>query len=33
MHQVIYNIIVTKDLDKKLFEYIYPWGGYMSSIS
>ena len=25
-HQVIFNIIFTKDLEDKLFDYIYPWG-------
>ena len=26
LNQVIYNMLVTKDLDKKLFDYRYPWG-------
>ena len=26
VNQEIYNILVTKDIDKKVFEYIYPWG-------
>ena len=26
VHQVILNMLVTKDLDKKVFDYIYPWG-------
>ena len=26
VHKVIYNIIVTKDIDNKLFDYIDPWG-------
>ena len=25
MHPVILNMLVTKDLDKKVFEYIDPW--------
>ena len=25
-HQVILNMLVTKDLDNKLFDYIDPWG-------
>ena len=33
MNQVIYNMLVTKDLDKKVFEYIYPWGETLSSIA
>ena len=33
VHQVILNIIVTKYLDKKVFDYIYPWGETLSSIS
>ena len=26
VHRVILNMLVTKGLDKKLFEYIDPWG-------
>ena len=26
VHQVILNMLVTKDLDKKVYDYIYPWG-------
>ena len=26
VHQVILNILVTKDLDNKVFDYIDPWG-------
>ena len=26
VHQVIFNIIVSKDLDNKVFDHIYPWG-------
>ena len=33
VHQVILNILVTKDLANKLFDYIYPWGETLSSIS
>ena len=33
MHQVIYNILVTKDVDNKFFEYIYTWGETLSSIA
>ena len=25
VHQVIYNMIVAKDIDDRVFEYIYPW--------
>ena len=25
VHQVILNMLATKDLDKKIFDYIYPW--------
>ena len=32
VHQVILNIIVTKYLDKKLFDYIDPWGETLASI-
>ena len=24
-HQLIYNMLVTKDIDNKVFNYIYPW--------
>ena len=33
VHQVILNILVTKDLDNKVFDYIYPWGETLASIS
>ena len=33
VHQVILNIIFTKDLDKKVFGYIYPWGETLASIA
>ena len=26
IHQMIYNMIITKDIDRKIYEYIYPWG-------
>ena len=26
MHQVILNMLVTKDISNKVFDYIYPWG-------
>ena len=26
MHKLILNMPVTKDLDNKVFDYIYPWG-------
>ena len=32
VNQVIYNILVNKDLDEKLFDYINPWGETLSSI-
>ena len=32
VHQVTLNMIVTKDLDKKVFDYIYPWGETLASI-
>ena len=33
LHQVILNMLVTKDLDKKFFEYIDPWVETLSSIA
>ena len=33
MHQVIYNIIATKDLNNKVFSYISQWGETITSIS
>ena len=33
VHQVIFNIIVSKDFDKKVFDYIYPWGETLTSIA
>ena len=26
VHQVILSMIVTKDIDNKVFDHIYPWG-------
>ena len=31
MHQVILDIIVTKDLDNKAFDHIDPWGEKLAS--
>ena len=33
VHQVILNMLVTNDLDNKVFDYIYPWGETLSSIA
>ena len=33
VHQVIYTIIVTKDIDSKVYDYIYPCSEGLSSIS
>ena len=33
LHQVILNILVTKDLFYKVFNYIYSWGETLTSIS
>ena len=33
VHQAILNILVTKDFDNKVFDYIYPWGETLSSIA
>ena len=32
-HQVILNILATKDLDNKVFDHIYPWGETQASIA
>ena len=32
VHQVILNMLVTKDLDNKVFDYIYTWGEILASI-
>ena len=33
LHQVILNMLVTKDLDNKVFDHIYPWGETLEYIS
>ena len=33
VHQVIFNMLVTQDLDNKVFNYINPWGETLVSIS
>ena len=33
VHKVILNMLVTKDLDKKAFEYIYPWGETLADVA
>ena len=33
VHQVILNMLVTKDLDKKFFNHIYSWGETLASIA
>ena len=33
LHQVILNILVTKDIGKQIFDYIYPWGKTLASVS
>ena len=33
LQQVILNMFVTKDLDNKVFDYIYQWGETLSSIA
>ena len=33
VHQVILNMLVKKDHDNKLFDYIYSWGEYLASIA
>ena len=33
VHQLIYNMIVTKDVDKPIFDYIHPWDKTLSFIS
>ena len=32
VHQVIYKILGTNDLDDKVFDYIYPWDETLASI-
>ena len=33
VHKVILNMLVTKDLDNKVFDYIDPWGKNLAYIS
>ena len=33
VHQVISNMLVTKDLDDNAFDHIYPWSENLASIS
>ena len=33
VHQVLHNMIVTKDLEGRTFDYIDPWGEILSSIA
>ena len=33
MHQIIYNMLVTKDPERNLFEYICPWIEILASIA
>ena len=33
VHQVILNMLVTKDLDNKVFDYIYQWGETLAYIA
>ena len=33
VHQVILNMLLTRDLDKKVFDYIDPWGETLASIA
>ena len=33
LHKEILNMLVTKDLDNKVFDYMYPWGETLASIS
>jgi hypothetical protein len=33
VHQVLHNMIVTKDLDGRVFDYIDPWGEILSSVA
>ena len=33
MHLVIYNILVTNDINNKVFDYIYPWFETLAYIS
>ena len=33
VHQIILNILLTKAFDKNIFNYIYPWGETLVSIT
>ena len=33
VHHIILNMLVTKDLDNKVFNYIYPWGETLTYIA
>ena len=33
LHQIIYNMIITKDIDRKAYDYIYPWVDNLTSIA
>ena len=33
LHQVIINMLVTKNIYNKVFDYIYPWGETIASIA
>ena len=33
LHQVILNMLVTKDIDNKVFDYIDPWGENLAYIA
>ena len=33
VHKVILNMLITKDLDNKVFDHIYPWGETLAYIS
>ena len=33
IYQVIYKIIVAKDFDIKVYDYIYPWGKTLDSVA
>ena len=33
IHQVIYSMIFTKDLDRKVYDYTDPWGKIIASVA
>ena len=33
VYQIILNMLVTKDIDKKVLDHIYPWGETLASIA